>query len=296
MKRLAFAALVLSGLFWGLGFPLGKAALRELDAAHMVTLRMVFAALAAAPFALRRPEARALFASPVVLLSGVIYGLAFLAQFEGLARVNVSLAALLVGAMPAFIAMAARIMGEPVGRVSWIGVAAASTGAALIAGRPDGGGSPLGVALSLLGLLLFLIWLQVLRRAPKPAAPMALPAVTVIVAAATLLPVSFVMHGAPRLDLSAGAWAAIVAQGVFCTFLATAAWQFGARQVGSATAGVFVNIEPLMGSVIGVSLFGDHLTWGLALGGAAIIAGSVIVVLGERESKQVLAEIAATAV
>jgi drug/metabolite transporter (DMT)-like permease len=231
-----------------------------------------------------------------VLLCGAIYGLAFLAQFEGLARVNVSLAALLVGAMPAFIAIAARLTGEPVGRVSWIGVAAASCGAALIAGRPDGGGSPAGVALSLLGLLLFLTWLQVLRRAPKPAAPMALPAVTVIVAAATLLPVSFVMHGAPRLDLSAGAWAAIVAQGVFCTFLATAAWQFGARQVGSATAGVFVNIEPLMGSVIGVTLFGDHLTWGLALGGAAIIAGSVIVVLGERESKQVLAEIAATAV
>lgn len=282
MKRLAFIALILAGLFWGLGFPLGKLVLRQLDAAHMVLLRMVIAGLVAAPFALRTPEARALFRSPIVLLSGALYGLAFLVQNEGLARVDVSLAALLIGAMPALIAIASRLVGEPVSRLSWAGVAAASLGAALIAGRPGGGGSPLGVALSLAALLLFLTWLMVLRHTPKPASPMALPAVTVIVAAAVLLPVALALHGAPKLDLGPVAWSALAAQGVFCTFLATAAWQFGAARVGNAVAGVFTNIEPLMGAAIGVALFGDRLTAPLAVGGGLIIAGSVIVVLGER--------------
>ena len=229
------------------------------------------------------------------MIGGFIYGLAFLVQFEGLAYTNVSLAALLVGAMPALIAIAARLLGEPVSRLSWAGVIAASLGAALIAGRPGPGGSPLGIGLSLLALLLFLSWLMVLRRTPKPADPMAVPAATVIISAATLLPVALLLHGPPRLNLSPITWGAIAAQGVVCTFLATAAWQFGAARVGNAVAGVFVNIEPLMGSVIGVSLFGDHLTLGLVIGGLSIIAGSVVVVLGERGTQaRDLKEVAAT--
>jgi drug/metabolite transporter (DMT)-like permease len=51
---------------------------------------------------------------------------------------------------------------------------------------------------------------------------------------------------------------------VLGTLLATAAWQFGSARVGSASAGVFINIEPLMGACVGVLLFGDHLTWALA--------------------------------
>ncbi len=292
MKPLAYAALVLSGLLWGVGFPLGKLALREIDAAHMVTLRLVFAGLAATPFALRRRETRALFAHPWVLGGGVLFALAFLVQFEGLARINVSLAALLVGAMPALIAVASRLAGDRVSRLSWAGVAAATAGAVLIGARPGAGGSPLGVALSVTALFLFLAWLMSLRRAPSPPTPTAMPAVTMIIAAAVLVPLSLALHGAPRLELSARAWAAIAAQGVLCTLLATAAWQFGAAQVGAATAGVFLNLEPLVGMILGVTLFGDPLPLTLAAGGCAIIAGSVLVVMGERDQGRIAAETA----
>lgn len=294
MKRLAFLALTLAGVSWGLGFPLGKLVLRETDAPHMVLLRFVAAALAALPFALRRPEARALFRSPPVLLGGALYGVAFLMQFEGLARVSVTLAALLVGAMPAFIAIMARLLGERVSRESWIGVAAATIGAGLIAARPGAAGTPLGVALSLGSLLIFLAWLFVLRRAPSAPTSMAIPAVTVIVAAATILPIALAMHGAPRLDLSPAAWGAVLGQGVVSTLLATAAWQFGAARLGAASAGVFINIEPLMGAGIGVALFGDHLTLALAAGGLLILVGSFVVVLGERQAPPEVAHVPPT--
>ncbi len=284
MDRLAFLALAAAGVFWGMGFPLGKLALRETDAAHVVLLRFAVAALVALPFALRGRDTRALFRSPVVLLAGALYGVAFLVQFEGLARVSVTLAALLVGVMPALIALSARFLGERVSGASWIGVAAATLGAVLIAGKPGGAGTPLGVALSLAALVIFLAWLFVLRKAPATAAPMAIPAVTVVVAAATILPIALVMHGAPKLDLSVGAWAGIVGQGLFSTLLATAAWQFGSARVGSASAGVFINIEPLMGAAIGVLLFGDHLTLALGVGGLLILIGSFVVVLGEKQT------------
>lgn len=284
MKSLAFVALAFAGIFWGLGFPTGKLILSEMDAAHMVLLRFAVAAIVAAPFALRRPEARALFKSPVVLLAGVLYGVAFMVQFEGLAHVSVTVAALLVGAMPALIAVSAKLLGEKVSRLSWAGVAAATLGAAVIAGKPDGASSPWGVALSIGALFLFLAWLLTLRKAPPAPNAMAIPAVSIIVAAFAVLPIAFVMHGAPKLDLSAPVWIAVVAQGVLATLLATAAWQYGASKVGAASAGVFINIEPLIGAACGVLLFGNHLTAALFAGGLLIIGGSFAVVLGERKA------------
>ena len=284
MQWLAIFALVLAGAGWGVGLPLGKLALREIDPAHMVLLRFAVASLAAAPFAFASREARALFRSPPVVAAGVLYGVAFVLQFEGLAGVSVTLGALLVGAMPALVAVCARLMGERLNRLVWLGVAAATLGAALIAGKPEGAGTPLGVGLSLASLLVFLGWLVALKRAPADPAPLAVPAVSIVVATVTVLPISLMLHGAPTLALSPTAWAGIVGQGLFSTLVATAAWQFGASRVGSATAGVFINVEPLLGATLGVVMFGDDLTLGLAAGGAMILAGSFVVVLGERAS------------
>ena len=119
---------------------------------------------------------------------------------------------------------------------------------------------------------------------------MAIPAVTVIVAAATILPIAFLMHGPPKLDLSPVAWASIVGQGVVATLLATAAWQYGSARVGAASAGVFINIEPLIGAAIGVMLFGDHLTLALCAGGLLIVAGSFAVVMGEGKAAEAAQE------
>ena len=281
-KALAFLALTLAGIFWGLGFPFGKLALREAQAAHLVLLRFVVASVFALPFALASREARALFRNGPVLLAGLFYGVAFLVQFEGLAEVTVTLAALLVGAMPALVAVAARLLGERVSRMSWAGVAAATLGAALIAGKPGGSGTPLGIALSLGSLLIFLAWLFTLRRAPATKSAMAVPAVTMLVATAVVVPIAFAMHGAPPLRLSVTAWGGIVGAGLLSTFLSTALWALGAAKVDSASASVFINIEPLMGAVIGIALFGDPATATVIAGGLAIIGGSLIVVLGER--------------
>ena len=50
----------------------------------------------------------------------------------------------------------------------------------------------------------------------------------------------------------------------------------------SASAGVFINIEPLFGALVGVLAFRDHLTLALAVGGVLIVAGSLTVVRGEK--------------
>jgi drug/metabolite transporter (DMT)-like permease len=289
MRRLALFSLTIAGLFWGLGFPLGKLALREVGPAHMVLLRFLVASLASIPFAFSSSEARALFRSPPVLWAGVFYGIAFLIQFEGLAGVTVTLAALLVGAMPALVAVAAYLTGETVTRTSWIGVAGATIGAALIAGKPGGAGTAAGISLSLLSLVVFLAWLLVSKRAPNTRSALAVPAVMLIVATATVIPLALALHGLPPIRLSPVAWSGIVGQGLLSTFAATAAWQYGAARVDSASAGVFINIEPLVGAVVGITLFHDPVGIPVLVGGFAIVAGSIIVVRGERASATVTA-------
>ena len=41
----------------------------------------------------------------------------------------------------------------------------------------------------------------------------------------------------------------------------------------------------MLGATLGVLLFGDRLTLGLASGGAMILIGSLVVVLGERAAR-----------
>jgi len=89
------------------------------------------------------------------------------------------------------------------------------------------------------------------------------------------------MHGPPNLHLSASAWGGIVGQGLLSTIVATIAWQLGARRVASAAAGVFINLEPLIGATIGVALFHDRPTLAAAVGGVLILGGSLTTVLGE---------------
>jgi len=72
-----------------------------------------------------------------------------------------------------------------------------------------------------------------------------------------------------------------VGQGLLSTIVATIAWQLGARRVASAAAGVFINLEPLIGATIGVALFHDRPTLAAAVGGALILGGSLTTVLGE---------------
>jgi drug/metabolite transporter (DMT)-like permease len=281
MRLWPYLALSAAGVCWGLGLPFGELALREMDAAHMMVLRFAVAGLAVLPWTLFRAEGRRLLRHPAVLLAGGCYALGFLIEFEGLARSSVAISALLVGLMPALIAVAAAIGGERIGVASWVGVVGATLGAALIAGKPGPGGSALGVILCLLSLPVFLGWLYAAKRAPVDASPVDVSCAAIVIAAAVLAALVTLFHGPPNLKLSPIAWVGIFGQALLSTIVATVAWQMGARRVASAAAGVFINLEPLIGAVIGVALFHDHPTLAAAFGGALIVAGSLTTVLGE---------------
>src|ERR1700751_791845 len=87
-----------------------------------------------------------------------------------------------------------------------------------------------------------------------------------------------VSHDGPppvhRVPLAA--WLASAASGLFCTAGSTLLWNWGIHHVPASRAAVFLNIEPMLGSFLGVKLLGDRLGPS-AWGGGILIVGAAII-------------------
>lgn len=79
----------------------------------------------------------------------------------------------------------------------------------------------------------------------------------------------------PRLVFSTRAWLAVAAQGLLATAMAYLLWNWGMARLPAAKAGVFFNMEPIVGTLLGVFLLKEKLGTMAILGGAMIICGAV---------------------
>ena len=79
----------------------------------------------------------------------------------------------------------------------------------------------------------------------------------------------------PFAHVSVTAWVALAISGLLCTATTTLLWNWGIHHVPASRAGVFLNIEPVLGSVLGVELLGERLGPYAWLGGALIMAAAI---------------------
>ncbi len=278
----AYLALAAAGSLWGTGFLFGKIALEELAVPHMILYRLSLAACGFLPILLaggsgiRREDWPTLVAAAVL---GV--PLLFLIQFEGLARTTVSHAALMVGTAPILMGLAAtRFANERLTRRSWALLVASTLGAMLIVfGTPpaQGGQRPTvaGDLLVFLSLFAAVGWVLLSKRLMTKYAPSVVTAMVMVTGTLLLDAWVLVTSGAPPFRISTKAWLALAAQGLLCTTAATLLWNRGVAQVPAARAGLFVNLEPALGALLGVLVLGETLGWSGVAGGAVIIGAAV---------------------
>lgn len=279
----ALLALVLAAVTWGTSFLLGKIALRTLPAQHLVFARFALAVLVLGPWAVRGltrldgPDVLRIAAAGIMMVP-----VSYLLQFEGLARTGASRAALIIGAAPAVIAIAATLFrGERPGRSTWIAAGVSTLGVAAIVGVPSQFNltGDLLVFASLAGMAGWaVVTKDLLDRHPSML-------VTVgsmlfgLVGLAAVMGVRGSGLGemtASLAALDATGWAAVLGLGLGCTALTYVLWTAGLRRVDVSTSGVIINLEPLTGAVLGILLLGEPVTWGLALGGVCIIGATLL--------------------
>ena len=291
---LGYGACMVAGCLWGTGFYFGRLALNEMSVEHMVLYRFLFACLGMLPVALSH-RVRLTGAEVRLLVVSAALGIPvqFLLEFHGLARTTVSHASLMVGAIPVLLAAAAALFaGERLDRIGWLALCGSTVGAGLIVlggsrGPAAHGGPTLtGDLMVVASLITSLAWILLSKKLMQTHSPVVVTAYTILSGTAMLavwvlgpwLMSPLTHSGAPPPPLaqvSPTAWMALAISGLFCTAITTFLWNWGIHHVPASRAGVFLNIEPALGSWLGVKLLGEHLGPYAWVGGGLILAAAV---------------------
>ena len=293
---LGYGACALAGTLWGTGFYFGRLAMNEMSVEHMVLYRFLFACLGMLPVLLMNRSRLRLTGSELrtlLLCAALGIPIQFLIQFHGLALTTVSHASLMVGAMPVLLAAAAAVFaGERLDVLGWVALSGSTVGAALIvlggSRGPAAQGEPTlaGDLLVVASLGTALAWILLSKKLMETHSPPVVTAFTILsgtgmLAVWVLGPwllspwLAQKSPAPPFAHVSLTAWVALAVSGLFCTAATTLLWNWGIHHVPASRAGVFLNIEPALGSWLGVQLLGEHLGPYAWAGGALILAAAV---------------------
>lgn len=287
----ALAALTAAGVLWGTTFLLGKIVLREVGVGHMVLYRFWFVGLALIPILVRRRVPIPRREWPTWLLASFLgVPLQFLLQYAGLARTSVSHAALMVGTVPVMIGAAAVLfVGERMRARGWVAVLVSAAGVAVIVAGAGARGrsrigdpnapSVIGDALVVAGLMSATAWVLMAKRLMRRYSSVTVTAYVLGIGTVMTTVWVLAVDGRPPTSLSAGVWAALALLGVAGTVVPTVLWNWGLSRVPASRAGIFVNLEPLIGCALGITVLHDPLSALTMLGGLMIVGSAVAVTL-----------------
>lgn len=295
LRLLGYGACALAGCLWGTGFYFGRLALNEMSVEYMVLYRFLFACLGMLPVALAS-RVRLTWSETRLLLISSLFGIPiqFLIQFHGLALTTVSHASLMVGSMPVLLGVAAALFaGERLDMIGWMALLGSTVGAALIVlgghhgAARQGGPSLEGDLMVVASLCTALAWILLSKKLMQTHRPPVVTAYTIL--SGTVMLIIWVLGPwmlnpllerknppPPFFHVSTTAWIALAVSGVACTATTTLLWNWGIHHVPASRAGVFLNIEPALGSWLGVKLLGEHLGPYAWVGGALILGAAVI--------------------
>ena len=176
--------------------------------------------------------------------------------------------------------------------IGWLALCGSTVGAALIvlggSRGPAAHGQPslIGDLMVLASLCTALAWILLSKKLMETHSPPVVTAYTILSGTVMLavwilgpLLLNPWLHNKvqppPFAHVSATAWAALAISGLFCTATTTLLWNWGIHHVPASRAGVFLNIEPALGSWLGVQLLGEHLGPYAWAGGGMILAAAI---------------------
>jgi drug/metabolite transporter (DMT)-like permease len=281
-RALGFTACFFASSLWGCGFFFGKIALAEMNVGAMVFYRFAFAVLVLLPLLItHKPGLNRREWGLLLVCSFLGVPVQFLLQFYGLSLTTVSHASLMVGTMPVLLAVGAAIFAhERMDLIGWLALATSTIGAGLIALGAHGGGkgqpTVAGDLLVIFSLMIALGWILMNKQLMERHSPVVVTAYGLFLGMLMLIVIVPILFGVPPIHhISPKAWWALAASGVLCTATTTLLWNWGMTQVPASQAGVLLNMEPLVGSLLGIIILGETLGPTAWTGGALILAAAI---------------------
>jgi O-acetylserine/cysteine efflux transporter len=270
----ALMALMLAGSTWGLTLPLSAVALRGVAPAALVSIRFGCAASILAVIA-RRGSLRAALTWRIAWWGVLGYGAVVLTQCEGVERTSLSHAAVLGGIVPVLVVLIAIARGcRRPSALGTLGLLGAVGGAGLFT---SGGGhaSLAGDALVLLAGVCFSFYIVAQPALLAGRDAVAVTAVQMGAASIVLAPIALFAEPAPHISGSIAL--ALLGLVVVGSLLPFALYAWGQTRVPHELAGAFLNVEALVGGLIGVVAFHNQMGLAQVLAVALIAAGLLLV-------------------
>jgi drug/metabolite transporter (DMT)-like permease len=206
----------------------------------------------------------------------------FLIQFYGLSLTTVSHASLMVGAMPVILAVGAALYAhERLDALGWTALAVSTCGAALIAlsgnHHPAHGAATLaGDLLVVLSMGMALFWILLNKQLLERHSVIGITSYGVLLGTIMLMVWVPLRYGMPPLrGISRRVWIAIAISGLLCTAAPKLLWNWGVARVPASQAGVLLNMQPVVGCLLGIAVLKERLgllAWG---GGILILTATV---------------------
>ncbi len=197
--------------------------------------------------------------------------------FLGLEFMTAGMVGIVLFTYPVFVVVLAAIfLGEPVGRRRLAALALTLGGVALITGVNPAAADPRGVAVVLVGAVVYAAYITVGRTTLEDVDAPTLTAHVMPAAAATFLGVGLAT-GSLSAPGGTVAWGAAVGIATLATAVPILAFFVGLSRVDAGPAAILSAAEPVVAVALGAAFLGEPVSAVVAAGGALVVAGVVVV-------------------
>lgn len=283
-RPLAYLALAVPILAWGLSFPSIKSALVEFSPMTLACGRFLLAGTVLGLFyALKGPRTRFTRRDKGHLGLSVLTGITlyFLFENHGVKLIPASAASLIIAGIPILALLAERLVhGRKLGAVGSAAAVVSFVGAALLVGIPseEGSQSLWGYLLMFGAALAWVLYLFTMKPLQEGYPNLAVTAWQMVLGALSFVPFALAEMPEWRWPSAVG-WGHLVFQGLVCSALSYLLYNYSLDQLGMRTASLAVNLIPVVTAVASYFLLGELLGVWQWLGGALVLGAVVLVAL-----------------
>jgi drug/metabolite transporter (DMT)-like permease len=216
--------------------------------------------------------------------------------FAAIERLDVSMVALLLYTYPAFVTVAALVLGRAAfSPRTLVALAVASVGLVLVLLAAGTGAFDLGGALlALAASVTYTTYILISDRIIGAVDPFALAAL-VLTGATASFAVAGLVTGSLDLGMSGEAWLWLILIALVSTVVAVSAFFAGLQRVGPSEAAILSTFEPVATVALAFVVLGERLAPAQLLGGALVLGAVVLLQLRPGRSRSPLRVAAAQA-
>jgi len=267
-SRLATLLLVALTAVWGSTFFLIHELVETLPPVDFLAVRFTLAAVVMVVAFWRQVRALDRRELAIGVGLGALYGLAQIAQTQGLATTPASVSGFITGTYVVLTpVLTALLLREKVARSTWAAVALATVGLALLS--LNGVSIGVGEAITLLAAALYALHIVGLGRFSASGIAVGLSVVQMVVIA--LLCLIGAAPGGIVLPSGAGQWASVLYMVFFASILALWAQTWAQAHLPATRAAIIMTLEPVFATLFAVTLGEESLTGRMLVGGALVL-------------------------